>query len=79
MSDEIVKICKMMNGYEVEVCDPEQRKKNTSPKQPYSDPWKSYAFQSEAQVVKFLKKVLPSLSPEEDDMATNFQRAIEED
>lgn len=82
MSDgQIVRIEKLSNGYEVEVCDPGLQAANKNPKTPYVDPWKSYAYSTKEEVVAFLTKVLDTLSPDddEDEMGTSFQRAITED
>lgn len=78
---QIVRIEKLSNGYEVEVCDPDQKAKNKNPKTPYADPWKSYAYSTKEEVIAFLTKVLDTLVPEDEDdsMETNFQRAITED
>lgn len=76
--DCIAKIERLENGYEVTVCDPSITASNKNPKKPYQDPWKSYAFTTDTEVLDFLKKSLPTLQPEDDDMETNFSRAVSE-
>lgn len=79
MSEQILRIEKLANGYTVEVTDPAIAKKNKNPKAPYESPWKEYAFSSSKEVKTFVSKVLDKLEPVEDDMATNFDRAVSED
>ena len=79
MSECVARIERLTNGFEVEVCDPELLAQNRDAKKPYRNPWKSYAFTGEDEVIAFLKKVLPSLKPADDDMATSFSRALKED
>lgn len=77
---QIVRVEKLQNGYEVEVCDPDIVKANNKPKSAYMDPWKGYAFTTAKEVTDFLTKVMDTLEPDNgDDMGTNFQRAIEDD
>ncbi len=79
MGEYVARIEKLENGYEVEVCDPAVDKANKNPKTPWKDPWKHYAFSTSKEVIAFLTKVLDDLKPPKDDMATNFQRATEDD
>jgi len=65
MSDTLLKIEKMENGYEVEICDPdimEQNEKNSKNAQ-WRDPWKSYAFGTVEEVAKFVSIHLGKLKP----------------
>ncbi len=80
MEGDIVRIEKLENGYEVNVCDPAVREKNKSPKTPYADPWKAYAFSTKEEVVKFLTKVLDKLAPEDEsaEFADSFNQAVSE-
>jgi hypothetical protein len=79
MSEQILRIEKLANGYTVEVTDPAVAKRNKNSKLPYESPWKEYAFSSSKEVKTFVSKVLDKLTPVEDDMATNFDRAVSED
>jgi hypothetical protein len=67
MDDCVVRIEKLANGYEVEICDPKVRESNNKPKSTYENPWVGYAFSTAAEVVKFLEQHLESLEPEGDD------------
>lgn len=78
--DEIMRVKKLRNGYEVEVCDPEVRKRNDQPSKnkvlvPYRSPWKSYAFTTEKEAIAFVTKALPKLQPEVDDFSSTFDKA----
>lgn len=81
MSDCIVRIEKMENGYEVEVIDPAIQEENNKPKSVWKDPWKSYAFTKPEQVTMFLAEVLPKLAPEKADdvYAAAFKAASSDD
>lgn len=79
MSETVCRIEKLTNGYTVEVTDPVAQKNNKDPKKPYVSPWKEYAFPDAKKAAAFVGKVLDSLEPVEDDMATNFDRATSED
>jgi len=58
----IVRIEKLDNGYEVEIRDQKAVKQNQKPG-PYTDPWRSFAFKNEAEVVAFLTKNLSKATP----------------
>lgn len=73
MSEDIVRIEKLENGYEVEVCDPSNKPAKAGV---YQDPWKAYAFATKEEVVKFLTKVLDKLAPE--DESAEFDGAFNE-
>lgn len=76
---QIVRVEKLANGYEVEVCDPDIVKANNKPKAAWNDPWKGYAFKTAKEVTEFLTKVMDTLEPDNsNDMETNFQRALGE-
>jgi hypothetical protein len=78
MSDDIVRIEKLGNGYEVEVCSPKISKANNQPKTMYQSPWIGYAFATKEEVVAFLLKVLDKLSPEveDDEFGSAFDEAV---
>jgi hypothetical protein len=78
MSDDIVRIEKLGNGYEVEVCSPKISKANDRPKAAYQSPWKGYAFTTKEEVIAFLTKVLDKLSPEveDDEFGSAFDEAV---
>jgi hypothetical protein len=63
MSDTILRIEKLENGYEVEVCDEQVMANNQKPKSAYEDPWKGYAFENAEGVVAFIKAHLDKLKP----------------
>lgn len=65
MDNQVLRIEKLTNGYEVEICDPEVMKKNRDPKNkgPWEDPWKGYAFTTAEEVKNFVGQHLDSLSP----------------
>ena len=75
MSETVCRIEKLENGFTVEVCDPSLQSANQDPKKPYVSPWKEYAFATEKEVIAFISKVLPTLSPEVDDMGKAFKEA----
>ena len=66
MSDAVLRIEKMENGYEVEICDPKIMEANAKPKSAYADPWKSYAFTTAEEAVAFVGKHLDTLKPPPD-------------
>lgn len=63
MSDQVLRIEKLENGYEVEVCDPDAMAANAKPKSQWKDPWKSYAFTTAEEVKNFIGEHLDSLKP----------------
>lgn len=84
MSDTLLKIEKMENGFEVEICDPdimEQNEKNSKNAQ-WKDPWKSYAFGTVEEVTAFVQKHLGKLKPPpsaDAEYASAFKSATKED
>lgn len=78
MSDCVLRVDKLANGYTVEVCDPKIAASNRNSKVPYKNPWREYAFSSEKEVLAFITKVLPKLSAPKDDMASCFDSACAE-
>lgn len=78
MNDSIVRIEKLQNGYEVEVCSPKIQKANANPKSHYESPWKGYAFTTKEEVITFLTKVLDTLAPEskDDEFGNSFNEAV---
>lgn len=82
MSDTILRIDKLENGYKIEVCDEAIMAANAKPKSSYKDPWKAYAFESAAGVVKFVQLHLDKLKPPpgaEEEYSQAFNRAAKED
>jgi len=75
MSETVLRVEKLENGYTVEVCDPALMSKNSKPNKPYVSPWKEYAFTTDKEVLAFITKVLPTLNPENDDMGKAFAEA----
>jgi hypothetical protein len=67
MSEYVLRIEKLENGYEVEICDAKVVAANDAPKSKgYSDPWKGYAFKTAAEVAAFVASHLDSLKPPPD-------------
>ena len=82
MGDTILRIEKLENGYEVEVCDEAVQENNRKPKTEWQDPWKSYAFESAEGVVKFIELHLDKLKPPpgaDEEYAAAFNQAAAED
>ena len=67
MSDCILRVKKLANGYEVEIVDPKIVAENDKPKGGYKDPWVEYAFTTSAEVIAFITAHLESLKPEPDE------------
>jgi hypothetical protein len=88
MSDCCVRIEKFTNGYTVEIKDPAIVKANNRPydaKKPnsssrYREPWKSFVFKTDAEVVEFLrknlKKAIASSDDDDDEYGTAFDTAL---
>lgn len=66
MSDTILRVEKLANGFEVEICDPAIVTQNEKPKSNYKSPWVEYAFTTSAEVIAFITAHLESLKPEPD-------------
>lgn len=64
--DSVLRIEKLENGYEVEICDPKVMAANDKPKTVYQSPWKGYAFTTAEEVKEFVGKHLDSLKPPPD-------------
>lgn len=81
MSDCIVRIEKLTNGFEVELRDPKIDAENAKPKSSWKDPWKGYAFKTAAEVAEFLTAVLDKLTTgdDKDEFAAAFSAATEEE
>lgn len=80
--DQVARICRLENAWEVEVYDPPKREpkplKLGEMSEPYyRDPWKSYAFSSAKEVMAFLTDRLEKLKPgnSEQEYATGFKEA----
>lgn len=79
MGQDVLRIEKLENGYEVEVCDPKIEEENRKPSKKgaiaeWKSPWKAYAFSTSEEVVSFVAKHLsnlPKSSQEEFDSAAN--------
>lgn len=81
MSDTIARIEKMENGYEVEIQDPKIAEKNRTSKGGWTDPYKSYSFQTSEEACTFLKTVLDKLAPPTaaDEFTSAFKAATKKD
>jgi hypothetical protein len=86
-SECCVRIERFSNGYTVEIKDPAIVKENSKPYDSkkasnYRDPWKSFVFKTDDEVVAFLKKNLKKaiVKPEgDDDFGTAFAVAASSD
>lgn len=77
MSECVVKIEKLANGYEVEMTDPEIVKRNrkiSNKPTPWKDPQVSYAFKTVDEVIKFLSANLEKAIPM-DEYESSFDEA----
>lgn len=81
MSDCILRVEKLTNGYEVEIHDPKIAEENMKPKSHWKDPWKGYAFKTSGEVSAFVGAVLDKITPpsSEDEFAAAFKAATTED
>lgn len=77
MSDTIVRIDKLENGFTAEIRDPKIAEKNAKPSAGYQDPYKSYSFNSKEDLCEFLLEVLDKLAPasEGTEYASAFKKA----
>lgn len=80
MNDCTLRIEKLENGYEVEIRDPKISAENDKPSKkgeikPWKDPWKSYAFSTDKEVIAFVTRHLASLPKSSQD---DFNDAAEE-
>lgn len=66
MGDDVLRVEKLENGFEVSICDPSIMEKNQKPKSVYESPWKGYAFTTAEEVIAFITKHLSSLKPPPD-------------
>lgn len=77
MTQDVVRICRLENGWEVECYEPRPEPKKGTPYH-YQEPWKSYGFADVNKALAFLKDKLPALtrkSPEEE-YASGFKDAV---
>ena len=77
MSDCVLKIEKLENGYEVSVIDESIVKENENSKNGYKDPWKEYAFATVEEVKDFVGKNLDKLKPPPDS-ETEFKQGFKQ-
>lgn len=79
MSECVIKIDRLANGWEVEMTDPEIVKKNRSPTKKgelgmWKDPKVSYAFKTVDEVIKFISANLEKAIPM-DEYESSFDEA----
>lgn len=67
MSDTVIRVVKLENGFEVEIKDAKIEAKNQKSKTGYEPPWKAYAFTTAAEVIKFVEKHLDTLPKSDQD------------
>ncbi len=63
MSDCILRVEKLENGYEVEVIDEKIVAQNAKPKSAWKDPWKGYAFENADSALEFIQTQFRKLKP----------------
>jgi len=75
--DQVAKICRLQNAWEVEIYDKPKEQKSKNGMVSYQDPWKSYAFATAEEVLKFLGERLDKLKPRNSEMEyeEGFQEA----
>lgn len=61
MSEYVLKIEKLENGFTVEIRDEKIAAANQKPKSNWQDPWKEYAFSTSKEVIAFVTSHLGSL------------------
>ena len=61
MSDYVLKIEKLENGFTVEIRDEKIAAANSKAKANWKDPWKEYAFSTSKEVIAFVTSHLGSL------------------
>lgn len=61
MSDDVLRIEKLENGFTVEVRDPKIDAANQKPKANWQSPWKEYVFSTSKEVIAFVTSHLGSL------------------
>lgn len=84
MGQDVLRVERLENGYEVEVCDQKIMEQNemTDSKKPWKSPWKGYAFDTAAEVAAFIGEHLDKLKPPPDadkEYAGAFTKASKED
>lgn len=80
MSDCVVRIERLANGFEVEITDPKimEANRKADSKSPWRDPHVGYAFKTVQEVIDFLSKNLEKAMPA-DEYDSAFSEAAEED
>lgn len=66
MSDCILRVEKLENGYEVEIVDEKIVEQNAKPKTAWKDPWKGYAFKDADSAIAFISTQFKKLKPPPD-------------
>jgi hypothetical protein len=82
MSETVLRIEKLENGYEIEVNDPKIMAENRKPKSSWKDPSKGYVFKSAEEVAAFVAEHLDGLEPPpeaDEEFGTEFKRQTEEE
>lgn len=67
MSEDVIRIEQLENGFEVECIDPKIQAKNAEPKSMWQDPYKSYAFSTKEEVIAFVSEKLGKMKPRSPD------------
>ena len=85
-NDEICKICRLQNGWEIEIYQPtpaEEKEEEDAEKKgmpiSYDDPWRGFAFSTIEEVIAFITKKLPELKPRnyDEDYEAAFNKEAE--
>lgn len=77
MSETVLRISKLENGWEVE-CYKKPKPRKANEPYVYDSDWKSYGFDSDAKVLAFIKEKLPELSRRmstDEEYASGFKEA----
>lgn len=80
--DELIRIGKTRNGFEVSCLDPKISAENQKPKTSWQDPWVTYTFDKKEQLVEFIEDALDIVQPRRphppasDAFETAFKEAV---
>lgn len=66
--NQILRVCRLENGFEVEVYEPPPPPKKSKKDStlcgcgPYEEPWKAYAFETAETAIAFMAAKMPSMT-----------------
>ena len=67
MSETVLRLERLENGFEVEIFDEKTSKANEKKGARYESPWKGYAFTTGKEVIEFITKHINSLPKSSDE------------